>query len=139
MSILTSIIEQFTICLQIKLKIDEDYTVLQNRMEEAQKEYKDALDNMPGAWSLIGLSLTESICSTVLPALSMATVAGVAGAAMSNLEFLASTAALAMGAKKMMDSNGNNSNSVDDGEDLDLGKKFIHVGCLIALFDPLFF
>jgi hypothetical protein len=114
---------ELKIDIDVFLKIDEDYTVLQKRMEEAQKEYKDALNNMPGAWSLVGLSMTESICSTLLPAISMATVAGVAGATMSNLEFLASAGALANGAKKMMDSNGNNANCNDGEDDHDSGEK----------------
>ncbi len=64
-------------------------------MEEARKDYKDALKNMPGASSLIGLTLTESICTTLLPAISVAGVAAAAGAAMSSMGFLNSAGALA--------------------------------------------
>jgi hypothetical protein len=61
---------------------------------------------MPGLGSMIGLALTDSICSTVIPALSMATVAGVAGAAMSGVEFAATAGAMAYGANKFMGSGG---------------------------------
>jgi len=40
-------------------------------MEEAHEDYKKALDDQPGCWQMIGLALTDSLCSTVLPALSV--------------------------------------------------------------------
>ena len=86
-------------------------------MEDAQKEYKEALNDMPGAWATIGLAITDSICSTVLPALSMATVAGVAGAAMSTAEFVTAAGAAAFAAKKYTESQGSKSGGQDDQQE----------------------
>jgi len=76
-------------------------------MEEAQKDYKEALDGQPGTWQMMGLALADSVCSTVLPALSLASVAGVAGAAMTTTEFVTTAGIAALGAKKYLESGGN--------------------------------
>jgi len=83
-------------------------------MEEAQKDYKDALKNMPGACSLIGMTLTDSICTTLLPLISVAGVAAAAGAAMSSMGFLNSAGALAKQAGKMMETKGSNASCLSD-------------------------
>jgi hypothetical protein len=96
-------------------------------MEDAQKDYKKALNDMPGAWSMIGLALTDSICSTVLPALSLATIAGVAGAAMSSVEVLASVGAAAYGAKTYMNKDKPEAvnQSVEEGTSLSTADSFL--------------
>ena len=49
----------------MKTKIDHDSKVLEKSINEANQQYKDALDNMPTAGTLIGLAVVDSICSTL--------------------------------------------------------------------------
>ena len=73
-------------------------------MEEAHEDYKKALNEQPGTWQMFGLALTDSFCSTVLPALSVASVARVAGAGATG--FLGAAGAVAYGAKKYVEQGG---------------------------------
>jgi hypothetical protein len=86
-------------------------------MKEAHTEYKKALNDMPGVGSTIGLSLTDSICSTVIPGLTMAAFVGVAGYAMSTTEFLATGSTLLFGAKKILESGKLFANKDQDSEE----------------------
>jgi hypothetical protein len=49
----------------MKTKIDHDAKVLEKSINEAREQYKEALNNMPTASTLIGLAVVDSICSTL--------------------------------------------------------------------------
>ena len=88
------------------LIIDLIVFLQQKQFEEAQKDYKEALNSQPSALQMMGLALADSVCSTVLPALSLASVAGIAGAAMSTTELVATAGIAAYGAKSYLENKG---------------------------------
>ncbi len=49
----------------MKAKIDHDSKIIEKSIKEANDQYKDALDNMPTAGTLVGLAFTDSICSVL--------------------------------------------------------------------------